>query len=138
MTPFNLHKQIEADSFPIRSLSLCQIRLQNQQSVPWLVLVPCRDGLTEIHQLSTQEQSQLIQEITQASRVLQKLYNPDKINVGALGNIVPQLHIHVIGRFKNDPAWPGPVWGNLAPHPYTAETIEATKTKLNEESLWRA
>jgi diadenosine tetraphosphate (Ap4A) HIT family hydrolase len=75
-------------------------------------------------------------EITLASRALERLFAPDKINIGALGNIVPQLHVHVIGRFKNDPAWPQPVWGKLPPSPYAAATLSAIQSRLNDAGLW--
>ena len=137
MNPFTRHPQIEADSVFLRDLPLCQLRLQNQSDVPWLILLPRREGLTELHQLIPIDQKQVMVEITQASRALEKLFKPDKINVAALGNIVPQLHIHVIARFKTDPAWPAPVWGKLEPAPYSAEVLAEIKQKLTNKALWR-
>jgi diadenosine tetraphosphate (Ap4A) HIT family hydrolase len=98
MNSFALHPQFETDSLLIRDLPLCQLRLQNQSAVPWLVLVPRRADIREIHQLIAGDRVQLMEEIAQASQALSALYSPDKINIGALGNIVPQLHVHVIGR----------------------------------------
>lgn len=130
MTQFILHKQLEADSIFVRDLTLCQLRLMNQKDVPWLILVPRRDDVQEIYQLSANDRSLLMEEIAQASQALTKLYAPDKINVAALGNIVPQLHVHVIARFKQDGAWPAPVWGKLPTAAYSVEAIEELTMKL--------
>lgn len=131
MPNFTLHPQLEADSFLMRDLPLCQLRLNNQKNAPWFVLVPRRPDIKEIFELSYADQTQLMREITQTSKAIYELYAPDKINVGALGNIVPQLHIHIIARFKSDDAWPDPIWGKLSPAPYTADAIRAIKDKLN-------
>src|SRR3546814_18598095 len=87
----------------------------NDASYPWLILVPRRPDLKEIHDLDGGARPQLTEEICRASRALQSSFAPDKINVGALGNLVPQLHVHVIARFRSDPAWPGPAWGKQPP-----------------------
>lgn len=136
MNSFTLHPQLEADSFFMRDLTLSQLRLSNQKNAPWLLLVPRRPDIQEIFQLNAEDRRQLIEEISQASNALVQLYAPDKINVGALGNIVPQLHVHVIGRFKSDEAWPAPVWGKLTPAPYSADAVKAIKDKLNDAKLW--
>jgi diadenosine tetraphosphate (Ap4A) HIT family hydrolase len=136
MPEFVLHKQLEADSLLMRDLLLCQLRLQNQRAAPWLILVPRRASVSEIHHLNQSDRAQLIEEIAQTARVVEKLYAPDKINVGALGNIVPQLHVHVIARFAKDAAWPKPVWGNLPHEPYTLQAIAEIKVKLNNAALW--
>jgi diadenosine tetraphosphate (Ap4A) HIT family hydrolase len=136
MLDFSLHKQLEADSILIRNLGLCQLRLQNQKAVPWLILVPRRPDATEIHQLGAEDRGILMEEIAQASRALEKLYAPDKINVAALGNVVPQLHIHVIARFTKDAAWPAPVWGKFAPEPYALPALAELKKKFNDDGLW--
>ena len=94
--------------------SLCHFRLKHEKEWPWLMLIPNQADLREIHELSVRDQRQLMDEITWCSKAIKYIFNPDKINIGALGNIVPQLHIHIIGRYANpslDPAWPGPVWG---------------------------
>ena len=83
----------------------------NDSRYPWLILVPRYNGLKEIHDLSKGDQGNLMFEITKTTRIIEKLFTPDKINVAALGNSVSQLHIHIIARFKTDEAWPGPVWG---------------------------
>lgn len=135
MIPFPLHTQIEADSVFLRDLVLSQLRLQNQSLVPWLILLPRRD-VTEIYQLSAEDRTQLMEEIATVSRVLVKAFHPDKINVGALGNYVPQMHVHVVGRYKNDPAWPQPVWGKLLNSPYQPAALDNIKQKLNDPALW--
>lgn len=100
------------------------------KSIPWIILVPERDGIRELHELSREDRAELIEEITLASRVIEKAYGPDKINIGALGNIVGQLHVHVIGRFVNDRAWPGPVWGAPGAAPYSDAELKDTLAKL--------
>lgn len=137
MDTFALHPRLKSDSVFVRDLGLSQLRLQNQRTLPWLVLVPRWANVTEIHDLSGENRTQLMDEIAKASTTLAALFRPDKINVGALGNIVPQLHIHVIARFTNDPAWPGPVWGALPAAPYEAEDLAETIARLNDETLWR-
>ena len=112
MNMFHLHERLEADTVPVTELALCRVLLMDNRVWPWLILVPARAGLTEIHQLDFAARHQLVDEIALASQALEGLFRPDKINVGALGNMVPQLHVHVIARTKSDPAWPGPVWGS--------------------------
>lgn len=108
---FILDERIAADSFYLQDLTLCQLRMQNVQEFPWLVLIPRIPGMTELIDLSKTDQINLMDEVNYASNLLLRSFKPDKINVGALGNVVPQLHVHVVGRYKSDPAWPGPVWG---------------------------
>ena len=102
---------------------MCLLRLVNDRRYPWLILVPKQNGLIEIHDLSKDDQSRLILEITTFTRVIEELFQPEKINVGSLGNVVSQLHIHVIGRFKGDDTWPGPVWGDRKPHHYPKNKV---------------
>lgn len=120
---FELHPRLKADTIPVVDWPLCRILLMNECAWPWLVLVPRRHGITEIHELDAGDREMLIQEIAAASTRLQNLSGADKMNVAALGNMVPQLHIHVIARFKDDPAWPKPVFGFQAPNPYDAEFL---------------
>jgi len=108
--PFILDQRLESSSFFIEDWELCRVALKNDRTWPWLYLVPRRESVREIYELSAADQSLLIHEISRASRALTALYRPEKINTAALGNMVPQLHIHVFARFKNDPAWPRPVW----------------------------
>ena len=127
---FKLDSQLAQDTTPITILSLCQILLMNDSRFPWLILVPQVLDLKELHDLLPNSQLQLMVEITLASRVLEKLYAPDKLNVGTLGNIVEQLHIHVVARNHTDKAWPGPVWGQGAATPYIQINLEQTRNEI--------
>ena len=118
MTDFSLDPRLEDDTFLITNLPLCRVLLMNDSRYPWLILVPRQRGIREFHDLSLENQSRLMSEITLTTETLEGTHGPDKINVGALGNIVKQLHIHVLGRFDGDPAWPGPVWGIGEPVAY--------------------
>lgn len=121
---FVLHERLAADTITLADWPLCRVLLMNDASYPWLILVPRQAGLSEIHELAADDRSRLIEEIARASLTLKSGFEPDKINVGALGNMVPQLHIHVIARFRSDPAWPGPVWGKQPPVPYESGALE--------------
>jgi diadenosine tetraphosphate (Ap4A) HIT family hydrolase len=115
---FQLHAQLSADTVQVCDLPLCRVRLMNDQRFPWLILVPMREGLRELVDLVPGDQALMLTDINRVSRVLQQLFTPDKLNVAALGNMVPQLHIHVIARFQHDAAWPKPIWGVGEPKPY--------------------
>lgn len=109
---FELHPQLAQDTTVIGHFSLCVALLHKDNAVPWVILVPKREQLKELHHLSMQEQQQFLYESQAVSQALEATFRPDKLNLGTLGNMVPQLHIHHIARFKDDIAWPGPVWGN--------------------------
>lgn len=109
---FTLHKQLATDTIAVGDLPLCQILLMNDARFPWLVLVPRRESVSEPFDLSMKDQQLLWQEAAFVAEKLKDLTDADKMNVAALGNQVPQLHVHVIARFKDDPAWPAPVWGH--------------------------
>jgi len=128
---FKLDPRFAADSLEIADLSLCRVLLMNDSRYPWLILVPKRPEVSEIHHLSKSDQTLLLAEITMVSEVLETEFAPKKINVGALGNIVSQLHVHIVARNEGDPAWPGPVWGHSAAVPYSES--EAL-SKINEIS----
>ena len=115
MATFALHAQLAADGLFLADWPLCRVLRMNDATYPWLILVPRLTDTREIVDLSAADRMLLMDEIAWASQALKDLHRPDKINVGALGNVVPQLHVHVLGRFKNDPAWPKPVWGHAAP-----------------------
>jgi len=102
---------------------------------PWFILVPDRENITEIHQLSESDQQQLISESSMLSRVISKLFNADKMNIAALGNLVPQLHVHHVVRHKTDAAWPAPVWGKFPVKPYTDEEANQVINKLKQELI---
>lgn len=119
MTPaFSLDSRLAADTVAVVDLPLSAVRLMNDATYPWLILIPRREGAVEIVDLAPGDRVQLMEEIAQVSGVLRAMTRCDKLNVAALGNMVPQLHVHVIGRFAGDPAWPGPVWGKAPAQPY--------------------
>ncbi|NNN43298.1 MULTISPECIES: HIT domain-containing protein [Vibrio] len=109
---FKLHPQLEQDTDIIGQFPLCLALLHKDSAAPWVILVPQKNQLKELHHLSMQEQQQFLLESQAISQALEALFQPDKLNLGALGNIVPQLHVHHIARFATDCAWPGPIWGN--------------------------
>ena len=111
---FVLDPRLAADTLPVGDLALSSVLLMNDARFPWLILVPRREGASEFTDLSAADSEALMAEIRLATGVMLELAKPDKVNVGALGNMVPQLHVHVVGRFRSDPAWPGPVWGHGA------------------------
>jgi len=127
-----LHQRLQKDTIKIIRLKLSIVLLMNDSSFPWLILVPEREDIREIYELGIEDRSLLIEEITDVSEIIRQLYSPDKINIGALGNIVPQLHIHVIGRFITDRAWPGPVWGTGVARPYESAELDTVSRRLME------
>ena len=116
--PFELHPRLAQDTFEVGVLPLCRVLLMNDLAYPWCVLVPQRASIREIHHLEPADQLQLLQEISGVSSAMESAFSADKMNVAALGNVVPQLHVHIIARFEADPVWPAPVWGKLPPQPY--------------------
>jgi diadenosine tetraphosphate (Ap4A) HIT family hydrolase len=125
MLAFEMDARLSADTIPVGDLALSSVLLMDDARFPWLILVPRRPGVSELTDLSEEDAVALMSEIRIAVRVMQGLAKPDKVNVGALGNIVPQLHVHVVGRFRSDPAWPGPVWGHGSRSPYPAHAAGA-------------
>jgi len=115
---FSLHERLQADTSLVADLALCSCLLMEDARFPWLILVPRIDGMREFHDVPQQHRAQLLDEIDRASRAMQTHGNAYKLNVAALGNQVEQLHIHVIARTQDDPAWPGPVWGVGKAMPY--------------------
>jgi diadenosine tetraphosphate (Ap4A) HIT family hydrolase len=123
--PFQLDSRLAADTIPVGDLALSSVLLLNDARFPWFVLVPRIGGASEVTDLTEEQSVQLMREIRIAARVMMELSRPDKVNVGALGNIVAQLHVHVVGRFRSDPAWPGPVWGHGSRTPYPDHAASA-------------
>jgi diadenosine tetraphosphate (Ap4A) HIT family hydrolase len=121
---FALDPRLAADSFLVGELELCRVLLMNDSRFLWLILVPRRAGLSEIHDLSPQERALLIEEAAFAGARLKALSGAKKINTGALGNMVAQLHVHVVARFEGDFAWPGPVWGAGKAEAYAPEAAK--------------
>jgi diadenosine tetraphosphate (Ap4A) HIT family hydrolase len=107
---WSLHPQLDNDTAPVGDLALCRVLAMNDADYPWLILVPRRAGVTEIVDLGD-DTSLLMAEIAQVSRVLKDVARCDKLNIAAIGNVVPQLHVHIVARRKDDPLWPKPVWG---------------------------
>lgn len=132
---FALHPRLAADTLPLADLGLCTVRLMNDSSYPWLILVPTRPDLTEILDLDDAARACLMEEITLSARAVREVCSPDKLNVGALGNLVPQLHIHVVGRFKSDRAWPGPLWDAGSAVPYEQAAAERLQARLRHALL---
>lgn len=124
MKPFELDPQLGNDTHFITQLGLCRLLLMDDARFPWLVMVPQRGGVTEIHELSPLDQTMLTFETVTVSQRLKAMTDCDKINVASLGNQVPQLHVHVIARTRDDAAWPRPVWGVGTPKPYRPGAIE--------------
>ena len=123
MSNWQLHPQLADDTTPVIELPLCEVRLMDDANHPWLVLVPRVAGITEIIDLDAAQRLQLSEEIDTSCRALRMLFKPDKLNVAALGNMVPQLHVHVIARYRSDIAWPRPVWGAGNARSYAPEEL---------------
>ncbi|MCH9743157.1 MAG: HIT family protein [Proteobacteria bacterium] len=130
MHNFVLDSRLAQDSHFIYDLPLCQVRLENVRNFPWLILVPRIANLSEVHQLTTNQQTQLLNESSQCAQALLTLFPLDKMNVGSLGNVVSQLHWHVVGRRKDDDAWPRPVWGFNPTAPWQEDEINMIKSRL--------
>ncbi|MGB3833418.1 MAG: HIT family protein [Mesorhizobium sp.] len=129
---FTLDARLEADSEHTMWLGLCELRVMNDSRWPWLILVPQRPGIEELHELKPLDQAMLTFEIDMVAKALKKATGCSKVNIGALGNVVRQLHVHVVARSEGDAGWPGPVWGHGLREPYHraalhqfAETIRA-------------
>ena len=120
---YALHPQLADDTAPVIELPLCEVRLMDDANHPWLVLVPRVAEAVELIDLGPVQRMQLSAEIDAACRALKSLFKPDKLNVAALGNLVPQLHVHVIARYTDDIAWPRPVWGAANARPYAPEQL---------------
>jgi diadenosine tetraphosphate (Ap4A) HIT family hydrolase len=131
-TGFSLDPRLAADTYPVISLPLCDVLLMNDARYPWLILVPRRAGTVEISDLDADEQTLLWQEVNRASAALRTVAPCDKLNLGALGNIVRQLHVHIVARREGDAAWPGPVWGNGHAVAYQHERFVALITSLRQ------
>lgn len=131
---FKLHPRLAADTATVGDLPLCRLLLMNDAQYPWFILVPRRENAREIYLLEEPDQQQLLRESSLLSRALMDAFSGEKLNVAALGNMVPQLHLHYIVRYAGDPAWPGPVWGRHPPRPYAdaerAERLDALRAAL--------
>jgi diadenosine tetraphosphate (Ap4A) HIT family hydrolase len=120
---YALHPQLDADTHPLASFGLSDVRLMDDANYPWLILVPRVAEARELIDLDPAQRHVLTDEVDRVSRALRDAFRPFKLNVAVLGNLVPQLHVHVIARQESDPAWPSPVWGRVAAKPYTPELL---------------
>ena len=127
---FNLDSRLANDTLHMGDFTLCRLLLMNDRQYPWFILVPRRDAVSELFQLDSEDQRLLWQEATRLAEVLKDTFSADKMNVATLGNMVSQLHMHVIVRRKSDPAWPAPVWGRHPAVPYTAQEVAEIQQKL--------
>ena len=138
--PFHLHPQLEKDCIFIGKLVLSRLLLMNDSQFPWFILVPEIAGITEIFQLNKQQRGLLIEESSFLAERLNTVYKADKINIAAIGNLVPQLHVHHVVRYKYDKAWPAPVWGKFPALAYSgqelAETVNLITNELTALSNW--
>jgi diadenosine tetraphosphate (Ap4A) HIT family hydrolase len=132
MKQTELHPLLAQDCILVGHLHVCELLLMNDSQYPWLILVPDRPGLRDFDELSDIDTPLVHADIKHASQVLRTLFQPSKLNVAALGNMVPQLHIHVIARSESDKAWPKPVWGLYPPVPYTEEVLSDLLARLRK------
>ena len=134
---WSLHPQLDRDTASLGDLPLSRVLVINDANYPWLLLVPRRPDLTEAIDLDEVAQAQLMTEVTRVARALRDVTTCHKLNIAALGNAVPQLHVHVIARFRHDPAWPKPVWGAVPPRTYGREELHDFVTSLRRK-IWLA
>ncbi|CAD5200470.1 HIT domain-containing protein [Pseudomonas sp. FEN] len=127
---FVLDSRLQQDTLPMADLPLCRVLLSNDSNYPWFILVPRRADISEVFQLEVADQAQLWRETTELAQVLQQVFQADKMNVAALGNVVSQLHMHVIVRRRDDVAWPAPVWGKHPARPYSDEEVATIREQL--------
>lgn len=132
---FTLHPDLQRDGIEMGTFTLCRVLLINDNNYPWFVLVPAKDGLRDTIDLNQQDNALLWQESRVFSKGIMDAFGGEKLNIAALGNMTPQLHIHHIVRFTHDPAWPGPIWGKLPLKPYTENGIQSIKASLMTVSM---
>ena len=130
MNAWHLHPQLAEDTHPVAHWTLSELRLMDDANHPWLILVPRVEDAVELIDLSETQQAELTREIARACRALRVAFKPYKLNVAALGNLVRQLHVHVIARFEDDIAWPRPVWGMASAQPYSPEALVPRMQRL--------
>ena len=129
---FKLDARLENDTIELGNIEFIKVLMSKDSNYPWLILVPEIADATELFDLDAQQQQLLMQTITKISKDMQVEFSADKINVGALGNVVKQLHIHIVARFETDIAWPGPIWGQHPAKPYTQDQLENQINKMKE------
>lgn len=129
---FELDSQLASDTVELGLLGLSRVLLMKDANYPWIILVPERPAITELYELDEGDQLTLMREIAMLSQGMKQVFSADKMNVANLGNMVPQLHIHLIARFKNDPAWPGPMWGAVERKPYEEDALAQRVAALRQ------
>ncbi|MEX5557840.1 HIT domain-containing protein [Pseudomonas rhodesiae] len=129
---FALDQRLQQDTLVIGDFPLCRLLLSNDSNYPWFILVPRINGISEVFHLDVADQQKLWEETTGLAQWLNDGLGADKMNIGALGNVVSQLHVHVIVRKRDDVAWPSPVWGKHPARPYTQEQVAALRARLRE------
>lgn len=129
---FELHSQLQKDGLDLGRFDLCRLLLMNESRYPWLILVPERAGVSEIFQLSAADRRQLMEESSNMAQALALGFKADKMNVAAIGNLVSQLHVHLVVRYRTDDAWPAPVWGKFEARPYDEGGLAAVLSTLKE------
>ncbi len=130
-----LHERLQQDCLLVGRFPLCHLLLMRDANYPWFILVPDREEITEIYQLDAADQLQLTRESTALATVLAEQFQADKLNIAAIGNLVPQLHVHHVVRYRTDAAWPAPVWGTVAPIPYTEAALAGVIATLRQGEL---
>jgi len=130
---FELDPRLQSDTILIGDFPISRLLLMNDSTYPWFILVPRRKGVTEVYQLDEDDQCELWQESALLGKWMSFAFQFDKLNIGALGNVVSQLHIHHVGRSQNDPSWPGPMWGQHPPKPYAPDKIEEIKQQARAD-----
>jgi len=135
MSTFTLHSDLIRDGIMMGHFPLCQVLMINDATYPWFVLVPRRSGISDIIDLPLDDYQQLWTESRVFSQAIMQAFIGEKLNVAALGNMTPQLHIHHIIRYKTDPAWPRPIWGHQPLIPYNPQTIDAQRKTLKIQNI---
>jgi diadenosine tetraphosphate (Ap4A) HIT family hydrolase len=129
---WTIHFQLASDTIPLGDLGLSHVALMKDANYPWLLLLPRRPNVIEIIDLTEAEQAELMREIARVARALKSVTHCDKLNIAALGNVVPQLHVHIIARFRNDASWPQPVWARGPAEPYTGDALRRFTAVLQQ------
>ncbi len=128
---FELHEQLKKDTVEVGQFNLSLVLLHKDANYPWVILVPKRENMREIHHLAQEDQLQLIRESSHLSEVMTSMFAPTTMNIAALGNLVPQLHVHHVARFEGDPAWPGAVWGHGEAKAYDEAVLAERLSRLH-------
>jgi diadenosine tetraphosphate (Ap4A) HIT family hydrolase len=127
---FQLHERLQADTVLVAEFNLSLVLLNKDANYPWIILVPKRHNIQEIYQLAIEDRQQLLHESCTVAETMTALFNPDKLNIATIGNMVPQLHMHHVARFNNDGAWPGPIWGVQSAASYNKDKFASLVLEL--------